>query len=43
MNWGWGRSGVFSNAPNGWFNENNFNPSNMTYNYNRKMIYNIIP
>lgn len=37
MNWGW------YGSHNGWFNENNFNPNNNTYNYKRGMLFNIIP
>jgi Peptidase C10 family/Spi protease inhibitor len=38
MNWGWGPYGY-----NGWFNENNFNPSTYTFNYQRGIVHNITP
>ncbi|TRZ42480.1 C10 family peptidase [Robertkochia solimangrovi] len=37
MNWGW------SGNENGWYGFNNFDPGNYTFNYDVKMIYNIIP
>ncbi len=37
MNWGWG--GTY----NGWYNYNNFNPGDFTFNYQTGMVYNIIP
>lgn len=37
MNWGW------NSNYNGWYSFNNFNPGNDTYNYERKMVYNIKP
>ncbi|MEM0519315.1 Spi family protease inhibitor [Aequorivita flava] len=36
MNWGWG--GQYNNA---WYANNNFNPGSNTFNYQKKMIYNI--
>lgn len=37
MNWGWDYNF------DGWFNENNFNPSTSTFNYRRGMVINITP
>jgi hypothetical protein len=37
MNWGWG------GYCNGWYNAHNFNPSTYTFNYKRKIVYNIHP
>ncbi len=37
MNWGWG------GRCNGWYAFNDFNPGKYTFNYKRKMIYNIEP
>lgn len=37
MNWGW--NGDY----NAWFNAHNFNPSTYTYNFKRKIVYNIAP
>ncbi len=37
MNWGWG--GTY----NGWYGFLNFNPGDYTFNYKRKMVYNIKP
>lgn len=37
MNWGW------RGLHNSWYAYNNFNPSNRTYNYKVKMVYNIKP
>ncbi|WP_280956312.1 C10 family peptidase [Aequorivita sublithincola] len=38
MNWGWG--GTYNNA---WYANNNFNPGSNTFNFQKKMIYNIKP
>ncbi|MCG2419620.1 C10 family peptidase [Aequorivita sp. F47161] len=38
MNWGWG--GEYNDA---WYANNNFNPSTYTFNFQKKMIYNIKP
>lgn len=38
MNWGW-QNGEY----NGWYAYNNFNPGNINFNSNKKIIYNIIP
>lgn len=40
MNWGWGDN---YNNYNGWYNAQNFNPSTYTFNYKRKIVYNIHP
>ncbi|EOG6905648.1 C10 family peptidase [Flavobacterium psychrophilum] len=37
MNWGWG------GYCNGWYNAHNFNPSTYTFNFKRKIVYNITP
>ena len=37
MNWGWGGS------YNGWYSFNNFNPGEHTFNYKRRIVYNIKP
>lgn len=37
MNWGW------NDSYNGWYNFNNFNPSDYTFNYQTGMVYNIKP
>jgi len=37
MNWGWG------GYCNGWYNAHNFNPSTYTFNFQRKIVYNITP
>lgn len=41
MNWGWGKNN-FVNY-DGYYQYNNFNPGNMDFNNNKRMIYNIIP
>ena len=38
MNWGW--KGWYNDA---WYNYNNWNPGNYTFNYHRGMVYNIKP
>jgi len=42
MNWGW-----YEGEANGWYAFNNFNPTvngtTYTFNYDRKMVYNIKP
>ncbi|WP_298141782.1 C10 family peptidase [Flavobacterium sp.] len=37
MNWGW------NGSYNGWYNAHNFNPSTLTFNYKRGIVYNINP